>query len=96
LRFLVCAFVQDVEKDRIAKKAEFVQALSKDLTRASLNVEQAIQCYRIWNETDKALSAKVNVAEELESFDELAKPAAVAAPESKKKFATRGGIPVLE
>ena len=79
LRFLVCIFINDLETQRIKREAEFFKALSKDLACAPPNVGKAIEDYRAWKAADDALAAKVNTAEELESFDDLAKPASVAA-----------------
>ena len=79
LRFLVCIFINDLETERIKREADFVQALSKGLAAAPLDVERTIKDYRAWKADDDVLSAKINTAEELESFDELAKPASVAA-----------------
>jgi phage replication-related protein YjqB (UPF0714/DUF867 family) len=96
LRFLVCIFINDLETERIKREAEFFQALSKDLAWAPPNVGKAIEDYTAWKAVDRVLAAKVKTAEELESFDELEKHASLSAAESKKKFATRGGIPILE
>jgi phage replication-related protein YjqB (UPF0714/DUF867 family) len=96
LRLLVCIFINDLETERIKREAEFFQALNKDLACAPPNVGKAIEDYTAWKAIDRVLAAKVKIAEELESFGEPEKRASVSAPESKKKFATRGGIPVLE
>jgi phage replication-related protein YjqB (UPF0714/DUF867 family) len=85
LRFLLCIFINDFETERIRRKAEFLQALSKGLATAPLNVERAIEDYRDWKAKDDALSAKINTAEELQSFGELEKPASAAAAKSKKE-----------
>jgi phage replication-related protein YjqB (UPF0714/DUF867 family) len=96
LRFRVCIFINDLETERIKREAEFFQALSNDLACAPPNVGKAIEDYTDWKAIDHALATKVTTAEELESFGELEKYASLSAAESKKKFATRGGIPVLE
>ena len=77
LRFLFCIFIEDLETERIKREADFVQALSKGLAAAPLNVERAIEDYRIWKATDDALAAKVKTAEELQSFGEPAPAAAI-------------------
>jgi phage replication-related protein YjqB (UPF0714/DUF867 family) len=70
LRFLVCIFIEDLETERIKRKAEFIQALSRDLDHAPLNAEHAIKGYCVWEATDGVLSAKINTAEKLQSFGE--------------------------
>jgi phage replication-related protein YjqB (UPF0714/DUF867 family) len=85
LRFLVCIFIEDLETERIKREAEFVQALSKGLAAAPLNVERAIEDYRVWEATDHVLAAKVKTAEELQSFGEAEKHASVSAAKSKKE-----------
>jgi hypothetical protein len=79
LRFLVCIFINDLETERITKKAEFVQALSKSLAYSPLAVERAIEDFREWKAIDDLLAARVKTAEELNSLGELAKPAPPAA-----------------
>jgi len=79
LRFLVCIFIEDLEAERIKRRAEFLQALTKDLTQAPLNAEHAIKGYSVWKATDGVLSARINTAEELQSFSQRAKPAPAAA-----------------
>jgi phage replication-related protein YjqB (UPF0714/DUF867 family) len=79
LRFLFCVFIEDLETERIKREAEFFQALSKDLACAPPNVGKAIEDYTVWKAIDHVLATKVKTAEELESFDELATPAFVAA-----------------
>ncbi|HYT54601.1 MAG TPA: poly-gamma-glutamate hydrolase family protein [Verrucomicrobiae bacterium] len=74
LRFLFCVFVQALETERIKRKAEFVQALSSGLAAAPLNVERAIDDYKVWKATDDVLAARVQTAEEPQSFGELEKP----------------------
>ena len=83
-RFLVCIFIEDLETERIKKQADFVQAFSKGLATAPLNVERAIKDYRAWKTTDNALAARIKTAEELQSFGELEKPAS-AAEKGKKE-----------
>jgi len=73
LRFLICTFIEDLETERIKREATFVNALSKGLAYASLNVERAIEGYRVWEATDHVLAAKVNTAEELQAFGEAEK-----------------------
>jgi phage replication-related protein YjqB (UPF0714/DUF867 family) len=70
LRFLICTFIEDLETERIKREATFVNALSKGLAYASLNVERAIEDYTVWEATDHVLAAKVKTAEELQSFGE--------------------------
>jgi phage replication-related protein YjqB (UPF0714/DUF867 family) len=79
LRFLVCIFIEDLETERIKRKAEFIEALSKDLAQAPPNAEHAIKGYSVWNATDGVLSARINTAEKLQSFGELDKPTPAAA-----------------
>jgi phage replication-related protein YjqB (UPF0714/DUF867 family) len=78
LRFLVCSFIEDREAERIKRRADFLQALSKDLAQAPLN-ERAIEAYSVWKATDGVLSARINTAEELQSFGERGKPAPAVA-----------------
>jgi phage replication-related protein YjqB (UPF0714/DUF867 family) len=79
LRFLVSMFIEDLEAERTRREAEFVLALSKGLAAVPLDVERTIKDYRAWKAADDVLLAKINTAKELQSFDELAKPASVAA-----------------
>ncbi len=83
LRFLVCIFIEDLEAERIRREAEFVLALSKGLAAAPLDVERAIKDYRAWKAADAELSAKVNTAEELQSFGESEKLATAGAGKKK-------------
>jgi phage replication-related protein YjqB (UPF0714/DUF867 family) len=85
LRLLVCIFIGDLETKRIKREAEFFQALNKGLAAAPLDVERAIKDYRAWKAEDDVLAAKVQTAEELQSFGEVEKPAPVAAAKSKKE-----------
>jgi len=70
LRFLICIFIEDLKRQRIKREAEFIQALSKNLVSAPLNVEGAIGDYRTWKAIDDALAATIKTADELQSFDE--------------------------
>jgi phage replication-related protein YjqB (UPF0714/DUF867 family) len=79
LRLLVCSFIEDLETERIKKEAEFVQALSKDLARAPLSAEHAINGYSVWEAADGVLSTRINIAEKLQSFGELDMPTPAAA-----------------
>jgi phage replication-related protein YjqB (UPF0714/DUF867 family) len=85
LRFLVCSFIEDLEAKRIKRRADFLQALRRDLAQAPLNVERTIKDYRAWEAADDVLSAKINTAEELQSFGEAEKHASVSAAKSKKE-----------
>ena len=70
LRFWIWTFIEDLKTQRIKREAEFVQALSKNLASAPLNVEGAIGEYRTWKAIDDALAATIKTADELQSFDE--------------------------
>lgn len=70
LRFLVCIFIEDLEAERIRREADFVQALSKGLAAAPLNVERVIKNYGDWKAADDVLVATIRSADELQSFEE--------------------------
>ena len=76
---MVSIFIEDLEAERRRRQAEFVLALSKGLTAASLDVERAIRDYKTWKAEDDVLVANVRTAEELQLFGELAKSEPVTA-----------------
>ena len=76
---MVSIFVEDLERERIKREADFVQALSKGLAAAPLDAERAISDYKAWKAEDDVLVANVRTAEELQLFVELAKSEPVTA-----------------
>jgi hypothetical protein len=69
-RLLFCNFVQNLKASRAAARTELTQSLSKDLAAGPLNVERAIAKHRAFRAREDALTAKIQTAEELESFIE--------------------------
>ena len=69
-RLLFCNFVRDLKARRAAARTELTQSLSKDLAIGPLDVERAIAKHRAFRAKEGALAAKIEAAEELESFIE--------------------------
>ena len=69
-RLLFCNFVRDLKARRAAARTEFSQSLSKDFAIGPLDVERAIAKHRAFRAKEGALAAKIEAAEELESFIE--------------------------
>ncbi len=70
LRFLFCLFIQNLKRKRIDAEAELARSLSRDLARGPLNVESAIAKHKAWRAIDDALAAKIQAAEEVQTFIE--------------------------
>jgi phage replication-related protein YjqB (UPF0714/DUF867 family) len=70
LRFLFCIFIQNLKRKRTDAEAELARSLSKDLARAPLNVESAIAKHKTWRAIDDGLVAKIQAAEEVQTFIE--------------------------
>jgi phage replication-related protein YjqB (UPF0714/DUF867 family) len=69
-RLQFCNFVQNLKASRAAARTELTQSLSKDLAAGPLNVERAIAKHRAFRAREAALTAKIQAAEELETFIE--------------------------
>jgi phage replication-related protein YjqB (UPF0714/DUF867 family) len=69
-RLLFCNFVENLKVRRAEARTELAQSLSKDLATGPLNVEKAITKHRAFRAKEDALAAKIQAAEELESFIE--------------------------
>jgi phage replication-related protein YjqB (UPF0714/DUF867 family) len=63
-------FGQNIEARRAQAKIEFVQSLRNDLAAGPLNIERAIAKHRAWRARDDAMTAKIQAAEELQTFIE--------------------------
>jgi phage replication-related protein YjqB (UPF0714/DUF867 family) len=70
LRFLFCLFIQNLKRKRTDAEAELARSLSKDLARGPLNVESAIAKHKTWRAIDDGLAAKIQAAEEVQTFIE--------------------------
>jgi phage replication-related protein YjqB (UPF0714/DUF867 family) len=70
LRLLFCNFVQNLEARRAEAEAELTRSLSRDLAAGPLNVERAIAKHQAFRAKDSTFAAKIQAAEELETFIE--------------------------
>jgi hypothetical protein len=66
LRFLLCIYIGDLERKRIKREATFIHGLSRGLTSAPLNVENAIEEYKVWKAADDVLGARIKIVEKIE------------------------------
>jgi phage replication-related protein YjqB (UPF0714/DUF867 family) len=69
-RLLFCIFVQNLKKRRAEAEAELTRSLSRDLAAGPLNVESAIAKHKASRAKDDALVAKIQAAEEVQTFIE--------------------------
>ena len=69
-RLLFCDFVQNLKARHVTARTEMTQSLSKDIAAGAFNVESAIAKHRAFRAKEEALTAKIQTAEELESFIE--------------------------
>ena len=69
-RLLFCIFVQNLKKRRADAEAELTRSLSRDLAAGPLNVEKAIAKHRAFRAKDNTFAAKIQAAEELQTFIE--------------------------
>jgi phage replication-related protein YjqB (UPF0714/DUF867 family) len=67
-RLLIGTFVQNLEARRTEAKDGLGQSLRSELAAGPLNVERAIAKNRAWRAKDDVLAAKIQAAEDLETF----------------------------